>query len=342
MFNDTNNNATGVLEESDLIEQNATESIIETDWKLKLVWRNIIFMIYIHISFIYSWYLYIYHFKFIFFLAILMMIFTGFGLTAGAHRLWTHKAYKATKKLKVFLVILNSMAFQGSIIDWARDHRSHHKYSETDADPHNPKRGLFFSHIGCLMSRKHPAVFEKSKNIDFNDLLSEPILIFQKKYYPIIMPIMTFIIPTLIPIYFWNETFYSSYFMNIWRYTITLNGTLSINSITHHVGNRPYDKNMYGTEVSYISVLSLGEGSHNYHHVFPWDYKCSEFGNYSLNLTCIFLDLMAKIGWAHDLKTVSKETIKNRVLRTGDGTHPVWGWGDKDQRLEDKENKPVK
>lgn len=72
--------------------------------------------------------------------------------------------------------------FQDAAIDWARDHRVHHKYSETDADPHNAKRGFFFSHIGWLLCRKHPEVKEKGKNIDLSDLESDPILAFQKKY----------------------------------------------------------------------------------------------------------------------------------------------------------------
>ena len=69
-----------------------------------------------------------------------------------------------------------------SAIDWARDHRVHHKYSETDADPHNAKRGFFFAHVGWLLCRKHPDVRIKGKGIDMSDLQSDPILAFQKKY----------------------------------------------------------------------------------------------------------------------------------------------------------------
>lgn len=80
-----------------------------------------------------------------------------------------------------------------------------------------------------------------------------------------------------------------------------------------------------------VAILALGEGWHNYHHTFPWDYKTAELGKYEVNFTALFLDTMAKIGWAYDLKTVSQEMIKRRVERTGDGTHELWGWGDKDQ-----------
>ena len=67
------------------------------------------------------------------------------------------------------------------MLDWARDHRMHHKYSETDADPHNATRGFFFSHIGWLLVRKHPEIKSKGHTIDMNDLWSDPILRFQKK-----------------------------------------------------------------------------------------------------------------------------------------------------------------
>lgn len=85
-----------------------------------------------------------------------------------------------------------------------------------------------------------------------------------------------------------------------------------------------------------VAVLAMGEGWHNYHHTFPWDYKTSELGQYSVNFTAAFIDLMAKIGWAYDLKTVPVDMIKKRVQRTGDGSHELWGWGDKDQTEEER------
>jgi stearoyl-CoA desaturase (delta-9 desaturase) len=100
-----------------------------------------------------------------------------------------------------------------------------------------------------------------------------------------------------------------------------------------------------------VSIGALGEGWHNYHHTFPWDYKTAELGNYRANFTTAFIDFMAKIGWAYDLKTVSTDMIKKRVQRTGDGTHPfskehshkgeVWGWGDKDMPREDREDATI-
>lgn len=57
----------------------------------------------------------------------------------------------------------------------------HHKYSETDADPHNATRGFFFSHVGWLLVKKHPEIKAKGHNVDMTDLWSDPVLKFQKK-----------------------------------------------------------------------------------------------------------------------------------------------------------------
>ena len=70
---------------------------------------------------------------------------------------------------------------QNDVIEWTRDHRVHHKYSETDADPHNAKRGFFFAHIGWLLVRKHPDVKKKGKQLDISDVLADPVLRFQRK-----------------------------------------------------------------------------------------------------------------------------------------------------------------
>lgn len=72
--------------------------------------------------------------------------------------------------------------FQNTLYDWVRDHRVHHKYSETDADPHNSNRGFFFAHVGWLMLQKHPLVLKKGKAIDMSDVLADPVIQFHQKW----------------------------------------------------------------------------------------------------------------------------------------------------------------
>lgn len=103
------------------------------------------------------------------------------GITAGAHRLWAHKAYKAKWPMRLLLGIFQTIAFQNHIYEWVRDHRVHHKFTDTDADPHNSKRGFFFSHMGWLMVRKHKDVLIKGKTVDMSDLEKDWVVVWQRK-----------------------------------------------------------------------------------------------------------------------------------------------------------------
>ncbi|CAH0723839.1 unnamed protein product, partial [Brenthis ino] len=146
-----------------------------------------------------------------------------------------------------------------SVYIWCRDHRLHHRYSDTDADPHNSKRGFFFSHIGWLMCRKHPYVKALGKRIDMSDLESDWMVMFQKK--------------KLQPVESW-----------------------------------------------FVSFISLGEGWHNYHHTFPWDYNAAEMSMH-FNISGSIIRLFEKLGLAYDLKSAASEMVVRHILKSGDGTH---------------------
>ncbi|KYM91392.1 Acyl-CoA Delta(11) desaturase [Atta colombica] len=242
------------------------------------------------------------------------------GVTAGTHRLWSHRSYKAKWPMRLILMIFQTIAFQDTIYQWARDHRVHHKFTDTDADPYNARRGFFFSHIGWLLIRKHPDIVIKGATIDCSDLMQDPLVMFQKKWYRYLMPLCAFIIPMLVPWWAWNENLWYSWHLTICRYCITLNITWLVNSVAHKWGMKPYDKSLSSTENIGVSLLTCGEGWHNYHHAFPWDYKMAEIGNYKFNLAKTFIDFFAYIGLAYDLKTVSVDVIKKRVLRCGEST----------------------
>lgn len=308
--------------------------------RLQLVWRNILLFGYLHLAALYGGWLFLTSAKWpTVFFSIFLYSVGVLGITAGAHRLWAHRSYKAKWPLRLILIIFNTIAFQDAAYHWARDHRVHHKFSETDADPHNATRGFFFSHIGWLLCKKHPDVIAKGKSLDLSDLRADPIVMFQKKHYMLLMPVACFILPTLIPMMCWNESFMNAWFVaTMFRWCFLLNVTWCVNSAAHKFGGRPYDKNINPSQNVAVAAFAFGEGWHNYHHVFPWDYKTAEWGNYSMNLTTAFIDFFAKIGWAYDLKSVAPETIEKRVLRTGDGTHELWGWGDRDLTAEDKQD----
>nr|AID66659.1 desaturase [Agrotis segetum] len=297
--------------------------------KYQIVYPNLITFGYWHIAGLYGLYLCFTSAKWQTILfSFMLVVLAELGITAGAHRLWAHKTYKAKLPLQIILMILNSIAFQNSAIDWVRDHRLHHKYSDTDADPHNATRGFFYSHVGWLLVRKHPEVKRRGKELDMSDIYNNPVLRFQKKYAIPFIGAMCFGLPTFIPVYFWGETWSNAWHITMLRYILNLNITFLVNSAAHIWGYKPYDIKILPAQNIAVSIVTGGEGFHNYHHVFPWDYRAAELGNNYLNLTTKFIDFFAWIGWAYDLKTVSSDVIKSKAERTGDGTN-LWGLEDK-------------
>ncbi|KAM5271820.1 stearoyl-CoA desaturase-like [Ctenodactylus gundi] len=285
--------------------------------KLEYVWKNIILITLLHLGALYGITLVptckFYTWLWVYFYSMISIM----GITAGAHRLWSHRTYKARLPLRIFLIIANTMLCQNDVYEWARDHRVHHKFSDTHADPHNSQRGFFFSHVGWLLVRKHPAVKEKGSLLDMSDLRAEKLVMLQRRYYKPAVLVMCFILPTLVPWYYWGETFaHSLYVATFLRYAVLLNGTWMVNSAAHLYGYRPYDITINPRENTLVSFGTLGEGFHNYHHSFPYDYSTSEY-RWHLNFTTFFIDCMAALGLAYDRKKVSKAAILARIKRTG-------------------------
>jgi len=122
--------------------------------------------------------------------------------------------------------------------------------------------------------------------------------------------------------YFWPLTVWQAFCVVICRYVLSLHIVWCTNSVAH-IGNwKPYDKTIQPSDSLLNGTFTFGEGWHNFHHTFPWDYKVSEKPLYRHNFGIIFIDFFAWLGWATDLKIASDDLIRKRVLRTGDGSHP--------------------
>jgi stearoyl-CoA desaturase (Delta-9 desaturase) len=108
------------------------------DYRGQIVWRNIVLFVLLHVGSLVGLYQVLFTAKWLTlgWVGVCWLI-SGLAITAGAHRLWAHKSYKAKTPMKVMLVAMNCVAFQNDIIEWSRDHRCHHKWTDTDADPHN-------------------------------------------------------------------------------------------------------------------------------------------------------------------------------------------------------------
>uniref|UniRef100_A0A3B1K8M5 Stearoyl-CoA desaturase 5 n=1 Tax=Astyanax mexicanus TaxID=7994 RepID=A0A3B1K8M5_ASTMX len=266
-----------------------------------IVWRNVVLMALLHLAAVYALQLIPRAHPFTWIWSYVCFLITGLGITAGAHRLWSHRSYKAKFPLRMFLAAANSMAFQVYALFKGILGTHNVKYSHTfDASPLASNE---------LYIWDNPLLFK---------LLYLCAVLF--RYYKLSVVMMCFVVPTLVPWYFWDESIWNSYFLpGILRYTICLNCTWLVNSAAHIYGNRPYDKYINPRENCLVTFGAMGEGFHNFHHTFPFDYSASEFG-LRLNPTTCFIDFMCLLGLASNRKKATPEMIKSRKLRTGDGS----------------------
>lgn len=233
---------------------------------------------------------------------------SGFGITVGVHRLWAHRSYEACLPVRCILMLCNCIANQTSIYNWAKDHRIHHKYVEVDADPHNARRGFFFAHMGWLLLHKHPAVRAAAATIDCSDIWDDPVVRWQQRVDPYGALYLCFVMPAQVAYWGWGEDFWTALCVaGVLRYCCVLHCTWLINSAGHLFGDRPYNGDGNGTcwatENPILSFLALGEGWHNWHHKYPFDYAASEYGIWSqFNPSKAVIDGLAAMGWAWNLK----------------------------------------
>ncbi|KAL3210339.1 hypothetical protein MRX96_008857 [Rhipicephalus microplus] len=333
-----------------------SEAVSEVPYKTEIVWRNVLLFIGLHIGAACGLYCAIFTAKWqTNLLAFIGLGISGVGSSVAAHRLWCHRTFKAKLPLRIILMMANCFALQNDVYEWTRDHRVHHKFSDTDADPHNINRGFFFAHMGWLMCKKHPEVFRKGATVDCSGRAGRSLSFASRggkspaqttrlhgdagklerssakwlqtpcpyrfivcTFYVPLVTLFCFVLPTIVPMWLVGETFWNAHLVNgLLRYTISLHMTWLVNSAAHTWGYKPYDKNIAPTENPAMSIGMFGEGFHNFHHAFPQDYKSSEFG-ILFNPATIFIDLMALIGQAYDLKTTPQHVIEKRIERTGD------------------------
>ncbi|HVN41467.1 MAG TPA: fatty acid desaturase, partial [Steroidobacteraceae bacterium] len=106
---------------------------------------------------------------------------TGLSITAGYHRLWSHRAYSAHWSVRVFFMVFGAMAMQNSILIWGSQHRTHHRFvDDWDRDPYSARRGFWFSHMGWIL-RDYPSGRNDFTNA--RDLERDPIVMFQHRFY---------------------------------------------------------------------------------------------------------------------------------------------------------------
>jgi stearoyl-CoA desaturase (delta-9 desaturase) len=233
-------------------------------------------------------------------MAVSFFVLSELGITGGAHRLWAHRAYSANNVVQVFLMLCCCMANEGSILKWSRDHRLHHKHVDTEMDPHDATRGFWYSHVGWLVWRKDSSVITAGRQVHMADLEENKIVAFQHRNYLWLSLLLCFVLPTLLAPKFGVSAWEGFWVVGVLRYICVLHGTWFVNSLAHLWGTRPYLPNILPCDNLIVSIFAMGEGWHNYHHAYPYDYSANEYGWWQWNPTTLFLDLCAMVGAVYD------------------------------------------
>ncbi|KAN0082611.1 hypothetical protein V8E55_008406 [Tylopilus felleus] len=239
----------------------------------------------------------------------LYYIFSMLGITAGYHRLWSHRSYVASYPLQVFLILAGASAVQGSCYWWARRHRSHHRHTDTDLDPYNSERGLLWTHIGWV-------IFDTSLRpgpADVSDLKNDPLVQWQHRWYFVILTIVGYILPMCIPGLLHGDWQGGFYFVGALRMTASHHSTFCINSIAHYFGSTPYDDRHSPRDHLISAILTMGEGYHNFHHQFPMDYR-NAFRWWQYDPTKWFIAICQLLGLASHLRVFPSNEIEKSAL----------------------------
>jgi stearoyl-CoA desaturase (delta-9 desaturase) len=235
---------------------------------------------------------------------------TGLGITAGYHRLWAHKSYSATRPLEVFLALCGGGAIEGSARWWSRDHRAHHRYTDTSKDPYSVRKGLLYSHLGWMVMKQNP---KRIGRTDISDLNENAVVVWQHKNYISVALGMGIFFPALVAGLGWNDWRGGIIYAGILRVFFVQQATFCVNSLAHWLGDQPFDDRNSPRDHVFTALVTLGEGYHNFHHEFPSDYRNAiEWWQY--DPTKWFIWLMKKVGLAYDLKQFrANEIEKGRV-----------------------------
>jgi len=230
-----------------------------------------------------------------------------FGITAGYHRYFAHRGFKATRGFQFVLAFIGSLSVQRSPLWWSGHHIDHHKYSDTDKDIHSPKKGFWWSHMLWMLVPT------------YNETPERQIRAFQK--YPEIMFLhrhwLAVCIGFAVALFLaggWS-TLYWGFFVS----TVLLwHGTFTINSLSHLWGRRRYKTTDTSRNNVWLSLITLGEGWHNNHHHYPTTANQGFFW-WEIDVSYVLLRLCEKLGWVSGLRTPPQWVLEGRAKKSDPG-----------------------
>lgn len=263
-------------------------------------WINIIWMISIHLISIFSYK----YFSWSGLYCCLALFFaTGcLGITFCFHRLLSHKSFKTHPVVQSVTALFGTLAMQGTVQEWVYHHRLHHRGSDTPRDPHNSKRGFWFSHWGWILNKNRFFEDANKMNKATKDIMESRWLRFLSQRFIMVacQILLGFILYALggISCLVWGVFV---------RLVLVYHTTWLVNSATHKWGYKNFNNNDLAVNTWWVAILTWGEGWHNNHHkyanVCPTWYRWWE-----VDITYIIIKFLEIFGLTYDIKNFPKET----------------------------------
>eukprot|EP00796_Vickermania_ingenoplastis_P003889 gene3890-2760_t len=250
-----------------------------------------------------------------FLVGVLMTVFNGMiGVTVGYHRLFSHRAFKASEPLQWLCAFAGAGAFEGSAKWWCRNHRIHHRYVDTDKDPYNAKRGFCFSHMGWMIMQQEYSLLGK---VDVSDFRHHRVIQAQHKHYLKLAMLSGVILPTLICGFGWGDWLGGYFYAGLFKVAFVHHCTFFINSLAHTSlfgAVQQYSDRHTSHDSMVCALLTFGEGYHNYHHEFADDYR-NGIRWYHYDPTKWFIRACSVLGFAWDLVRTPNDVIEMNMKR---------------------------
>lgn len=229
--------------------------------------------------------------------------FVGLSVTAGYHRLFAHKTYQAAWPVRLFLLVFGAGALENSVLNWAADHRVHHAHVDHDRDPYNITKGFWWAHIGWIFF----VAEEKIPKSVVRDLSEDPLVVWQDRYYKYIGIFVALGLPLIVGL-LTGRVLGCLLIGGVLRIVVSHHGTFFINSLCHMVGGQPYSREHSARDSAVMAVLAFGEGYHNYHHSFPFDYR-NGVKAWHFDPAKWMIWTFSKIGLARDLRRAPEAVV---------------------------------
>jgi len=223
-----------------------------------------------------------------------VFVLAPLGINVGYHRLLTHKAFVAPNWVRYSLATIGTMIGAGPPVHWAAMHRVHHRFSDTELDPHDSTRGFWYSHVLHLFVKDAHESGNDHLSTYAPDLMKEPYLVFLNRYGTWMA---VAVLPVLYIIGGWSWLLWGGFF----RTAVTWNFMWLVNSASHMWGYRNYETKDRTVNCWWVGILAAGEGWHNNHHAQP---TCAAHGHrwWEFDLSFQFIRLFEMLGLVSAVK----------------------------------------